>query len=269
MDAIPELRPITLAQAAARERLGTMSPRARGEEKAKKALAWVYAWGWSSPCIVDQIGKNKSGGLCARLIKAGLLERRRTAAGGLIPGVPTWVCWLTPMGLDAIERFYPRTAEYQFGKIRADTIRHDFLMQTITLDRLSKGQIVKFVPPSLMRHVSRRGVKQPDCIWVDVSERRIGVELELTAKWSRQLDQFVLGIADALMPPDDDQKSLYDTALILSDSDRLLDRYADEMRRGLMVRCWRQTRDRKWIVDGKREFPAELPEDAIQFELIS
>ncbi|MCA8349944.1 hypothetical protein [Burkholderia cepacia] len=266
---IEKLRPIEQAQVAAREKLGDMSPRARGEEKAQKALSWVYAWGWSSPSVIDAIGKNKSGGLCTRLVKAGLLERERTASGGLVPGVPTWVCWLTPMGLDAIERFQSRVTDYQFGKIRTDTIRHDFLMQTITLDRLSDGAIARYLPPSFMRQWSRQGVKQPDCIWVDANERRIGVELELTAKWNRQLDQFVLGIVDALRPPNDDSKPIYDSALVLSDSSALLHRYERALQPGRMVPSWQQTRDRKWVEGGKRAIPDDLPEDAIEFELLS
>ncbi|KVR98552.1 hypothetical protein WK28_05690 [Burkholderia vietnamiensis] len=204
------------------------------------------------------------------MVKAGLLARERTAAGGVALDVPVWIVTLTELGLQEIERFQPELVMYEqeATRVRQDHIRHNYLVQLETLKRLERGEIHGFRTPLMMRGGwSESHVKQPDCIWYTPENQRIGVEMELTAKWGRQFDQFVTGTIRAIRL-DQDANNRYDSVLILSDSPALLDRYKKAMQPGQQVQIWRQTTDRKWEEKGMGKIPI-YNTDAIEFELLT
>ncbi|RQY17967.1 hypothetical protein DF105_29160 [Burkholderia stagnalis] len=260
--------PIERAQAAARERLGSMSPRERGVEKTKAALTWLYRWGWSSPTLIDRIGGNKSGGLCARLLKAGLVQRERTAAGGVALDVPVWIITLTPLGLQEIERFERQLVMYEpeIVRVRQEQIRHDYLVQLETIKRLDRGEIHGFNTPLQLRARSEDGVKQPDAIWLTPENCRVAVEMELTAKWGRHFDQFIVRLLRGVRL-NQEANNLFDSVLILSDSPALLERYEAALQPGNTVQIWTQTKDRKWVEQRMSKVPI-YNTDLIEFELL-
>lgn len=266
---MPSQNSIERARVAAREKLGTMSPRERGVQKARSALAWTYRWGWSAPSLIDRVCGTASSGLCARLIKAGLMTKTRTAAGGVAMNVPVWLVTLTALGLQEIERFEPQLLPYEFDsrRIRQELIRHDYLIQLETHKRLEDGNVHSFQTPLQLRARSEGDMKQPDVIWLTAENIRVAVELELTAKWGRAFDQFVTRSIHGLRLNPESSR-LYDAMLVLSDSPALLHRYREAMQPGQQIQLWRQTKDRKWEEKGIGRIPT-YPSDAINFELLS
>ena len=94
--------------------------------------------------------------------------------------------------------------------------------------------------------------KQPDVVWVHASGKRCAVEVELTAKWGRQFDQFVSSCLLALAGTN----ARYDLIALISDSPAILRRYAAAFEPGYRYRIWERDARGHWQSVGTREVPA-------------
>lgn len=183
--------------ALARAQRGPLSPVQTGQVKAQKALLWVYRWGWSTSKILEKVGGAQRSGLAARLVKNGLIKATKTAAGPAA-GAPTALLTLTQKGQNEVEKFIENEADliqYSLDPYRIDQskIRHDEIAQNATIENIASGGIVDYITESMAASKSKKSIKQHDIVWICDDGDKIGVEIELSAKWQRKLDEFLLG----------------------------------------------------------------------------
>lgn len=226
----------------AAEYLNGQSPRARGEAKLKSALEWIYLNGWTSADLLRQVVGQAAGGYAAKLVRSGLLVETRTQSGCVQKGVPKSVLTLSRIGLEEAERF--RTDSYPYIEINPlripqHLIRHNLIAQQLTLTALRSGSACAyFTERMLQRAGDKKEEKKPDVEWkLCMSGDLAAVEVELSAKWGRDLDDFILKICIAL----DDRKGppRYNKFFIFSDSPAILARYEKALAPGSRYMLWR------------------------------
>lgn len=239
--------------------LGGQSPRARGLEKMHQALGWIYRWGWSTPSVVDALAGSKAAGLASRLVRRGLLQRTRTESGGILQGVPACFLTLTDTGLLEIERFQNRQIEYELdpSRYRQALMRHDAIAQRRTLTNLKTGSIVDYRTEREIAQRSARGIKHPDVVWISDDGTQIAVEIELTAKWGRNLDEFIGGCLTAL------ERRGFSAIVVCSDSPALLTRYKKAFQSGSPFHIWDKDAQRKWRVKEIKTVPQSVEEKMV------
>lgn len=199
------------------------SPRQLGNESRQKLLAWVYRWGFTCSSVCQLLLNRTSGGYLQKLTQQNLLVATKTKSG-----TPINYYTLSELGLQEIERLSDallRYSELDPFKVNQLQIRHYLIAQKITIKALDSGQIIDF-ETERMRLIDgdRQGEKRPDVVWITSGMERYAIEIELSAKWDRNLDSFILGIARDLQSSKnkDDGISRY---VIISDSRAIIDRY--------------------------------------------
>ncbi len=247
---------IQAAHAARATRLGGLSPRARGEEKVAEALDWIYRWGWASPQTVDSLSGAKRRGLGARLVRHGLLVATRTQAGGAGHGVPSLILTLSPTGQAEVERHRTNLLPYNRDpyKIRQDQLRHYELAQRATAGSLLNGAITSFKTELETAQRSAAGQKQPDVEWTFPSGIKAGVEVELTAKWARDLDQFILACLRSLASTEE-KPARFDLIILVTDSPAIRKRYLQAFEPGRLFHRWQKNSRGHWETTGTSTVP--------------
>jgi hypothetical protein len=112
----------------------------------------------------------------------------------------------------------------------------------------------------------KSGQKRPDVIWTTKSGLRIGVEIELTAKWSQKFDEFILRIMTGLTPVDE-SSSTYSRFSIVTDSPAIIDRYKEAVKPGALLSTWIKSPRNHWIQGTSEPIPDWLI-NKIDFYLI-
>jgi hypothetical protein len=234
--------------------LGDKSSRQVGREKDLSALLWVYFWGWSSPSVLDFYASPGRRGVAARLVKKGFLSEHVTNSGK-IKGSPDKVLTLTRDGVSEVEAFlaedqllaYPSSGE----KIIAwNQLRHDLLTQKYTAQSLKNGTIAGFLTPRQTSRKSDKNAKQHDAIWIFRDQKKMGIEVELSAKWDRDLDDFVRKCIFSAS-----KNGQVDAIGILSQSQAIIDRYKSALRVGASYQIWEKNTSGKWYVKQTRTVP--------------
>lgn len=248
-------------QAARREKLGDRSPRQVGAEKAMAALRWIYRWGWSSPTTISLVGDDNQAGLAARLARRGFLTKTRTESGGGQRDVPTFMLTLTELGLHEVERSFTDSEDLQPYdidpyRINQALLRHDHMAQTATAKALAKGSITSYQTERELRQRSQDGVKQPDIVWIK-GDDRWAVEVELSAKWERDLDQFVRACIYAMAVGENNEPPRFNRIILVSDAPAIVNRYKRAFAPGASFGIWkRDEKSRHW----KREDTQSVPD---------
>lgn len=248
-------------RSAAKERHGDKNMRQVGREKMLAALLWVYRWGWASPTTVGLVGDDNQAGLAARLVKRGFLAKTRTESGGGQRDVPAYMLTLTELGLHEVERSFTDPDEllpYEIDPYRINQalLRHDNMAQTATAKALASGAISGYQTERELRQRSQDGVKQPDVVWHQGSER-IAVEVELSAKWERDLDQFVRSCIWAMAKGKNGEPPRFQRIALVSDAPAIVARYKRAFAPGAAYGVWkRDEKSRHW----KQEGTATVPE---------
>ena len=248
-----------LAQARAVMAASGASPRARGVEKTRVALDWVYRWGWSSASILDLATGGVRTGLAARLVKQKLLTNTKTESGGGIKDIPNNILTLTASGLHEVERLREDLLNYEVDPFRIDQtkLRHDQIGQRATANALKNGSILEFKTPAELAAKSQKDVKQPDVLWIDNTGQRIGIEVELSAKWDRKLDQFILSCLTSLKTNSNEYKAnQVDMVALVSDSKAILKRYMDSFKPGAPLTIWQKNDRGFWMREKTIKVPA-------------
>jgi len=235
--------------------------RQMGRERIYFALDWVYRWGWSSPSVVDMTTGASRRGLCAKLVRAGLLTETKTAAGKILEDLPSKVVTLSEEGLAYVEKYKEdqELIDYQLNpyKVNQALLRHDLLSQKATLKNLLEGKIQEFRTPRELAAKSQASVKQPDVLWVNEAGRRIAVEVELSAKFGRKLDDFVWSIVLSLSQAGD-RPPLFDRCMIVTDSEAIARRYMAAFKPGATVNRWIKDNQSHFHIDRKEEVPEHI-----------
>jgi len=247
-------RRIVLGEVDGGERI---SPRQRGEQKAREALGWVYRWGWSSPSVLDGLAGTARRGLAARLVKAKLLRSTRTDSGGAQKGVPAFILTLTGDGLAEVEKYREDLLPYELDpyRIRQDQLRHYQLAQYATASTLSKKKITGFQTEKEIAEYSGENIKQPDIVWLLPTGHRVAVEVELSAKWGRDLDHFILSCLLSLLPKEKGGKPRYDYISVVTDSPAIEKRYKAAFEPGAAYGMWQKDARSRWEKTETRKVP--------------
>lgn len=255
----------SIARNAAKFVLAGRSPRQVGHEKALDALKLIYRWGWSTPTMIDTYVNNGRRGLSARLLKNGLTKSERTEAFGGIKNMPMFIITLTDAGVAEVEANISDITPYEpfFFK---NQLRHDLSIQELTLGNIETGYALDYQTPRELAKQSEAGKKQPDAVWTIQSDNGqdlldVAIELELSAKRDRELDETIFRILKALNP---NNKQHYDGFFIFSPSKAIIKRYQDALAPGKRLQTWKKNSARHWVEDKKIEIRPELVEK-IQF----
>lgn len=241
------------------------SPRAIGLESRIKVLIWLYYWGYASATTIQLLLNRTSGGYARKLARQGWLIATKTESGA-----PAAYYTLTEQSLQVVERHTTmlyRYLEIDQYRVNQQQIRHYLIAQHATINGLKAGRISNYETERMFsQQGDQSGIKRPDILWHTPAGLKIGVEIELSAKWSRNLDEFVLGIARALHATEA-QNSRYDRFAIISDSPAILKRYRAAMQPGVDLTIWEKNSRRHWVIDKTIKIPDWLI-NQVDFQLI-
>lgn len=226
--------------------LGDMSPNQRAHEKAEMAVQWVYEWGVTTDALLCQVVGQERRGYASFLTTKGLLVRTPTESGGFQRGVPKYFYTLSEAGVAAAERHalplrYP---ELNTGKVVQRLLRHNLVAQQITCDLMPRLVGQKYFSERRLATRMAGKLKRPDAVVV-MHDHKIAVEIELSAKWDRDLDQFISGMIALLA--EEDESSRVDGFIILSDSKAIIERYKQAIQPGTQLRLWEKDQMGKWV----------------------
>ena len=235
--------------------LAGSNPTAVGQAKVRQALDWVYRWGWSSSSTLDSLSGAVRRGLSAKLVKLGLLQSTRTESGGAVRGVPQAILTLTKLGVSDVSRWREDLLPYEIDayRIKQDHLRHYQLAQTATAKALADGKISNFFAEKELAQKSAAAVKQPDVLWL-VSGQKVAVEVELSAKWGRDLDRFVAACVQSLTKGSGGQ-SRFDVLALITDSPAIRKRYLAAFEIGASYALWMKDERGFWVKTGTAKVP--------------
>jgi len=217
-----------------------------GDESRLKMLMWIYAWGFTAVFIVKLLLGRTTGGYLQKLARQDWLVATKTKSG-----VPPFYFTLSEIGLQEVERRSESLCKYiEADPYRVDQpkIRHYLIAQIATIKALNSNSIVSYETERMFgKDGDKLGVKRPDIAWITSNGKRYGVEIELSAKWEKDLDFFVYGIAMALSNKDNESPD-YDRFFIISDSPAIIKRYKAAMQPGVNLPMWKKNERGHWAI---------------------
>lgn len=253
---------------ASRLRAAGVTSRMVGEQKKTDALTWIYRWGWSSPTLADEISSPSRRGMTKKLVEQGYLTCFPNPAGG-DKGAPHKVVCLTEKGQSFVEEHLAAEdlLDQKFsGEIPWHQLRHDYLIQKATVERIASKKIEAFLTPKELAQKSVRSLKQPDAIWLLNDGLKVGVELELTHKKAgREINQNFYSMLSALSSRAEQK---LDFILLLSHSQGILDDYKRRLGAGQSIAIYERDASRHWQVQSHIKVPENLAEKFIFRKII-
>ncbi len=244
---------------------GGISPRSRGEEKTRQALAHVYAWGWSSPSHLDAC-IDGSGGVGRRLVKRGFLQSTPTPTGG-VGNTPAQILTLTQAGLDYISEYISTPYKYDTRpeRVKFNNLVHDDLIQKITINQYDYTTVgLTYKTSRQLQNIE--DMKKPDAIWEldgydgenshDFIEKSgtYAVELELTPKWGNEFDRLIHKTRNII------EEGICTGAIYIFRSRANLERYRKAMAAGANYKTWKKQPGKtgRWLEMGTKVMPKEI-----------
>ncbi len=247
-----------------RDYLGDETPQERCLTNRRIAVDWIYRFGFTSSQVLRQCLNKESSGWASVAVARGLLRSTRTESG-----VPPVIYTLSETGLELAHHHATRLlpyAEIDPYRVNQAKIRHDLLVQKLTITALREEVITKVSTERELNEGDQRGQKRADAIWHLPDGRRLGIEMELSAKWERKLDEFICGVASALDPERGPDR--LDGFSIITDSEAICKRYRQAMRPGEPMRRWKKSARQHWVVDTEDVVPDWLHE-LVDFRVIA
>lgn len=241
------------------------NPAAQGQANKAMALMWVYVWIYSTPAILQLLLRHQGMSWSTSSVAAGWLRKTGITARERIK-----VLTLSEMGLawvQARSSLLLKYAELDPHRMSPFTIHHGLLAQRLTVHEARAGRISSYQTERMLAARSEPGVKQPDVVWTTKAGERVGVEVELTAKWDRRFDEFVLKTIKALTPEDDDERGKVDRVLITTTSPAILKRYRLAFGSGQPYRTWRESVTGKSGAASIEHVPSWV-QDKVHFRLV-
>lgn len=248
-DTIKELTKVEAQLTAARAVLAATgkSPRQISEESRLKVIKFIYRFGYTSASIVQLLLGRTSAGYAQKLARQGWLVATKTESG-----IPASFFTLTELGLQEAERHATelyRYTEIDPFKVNQQQIRHYLLAQSSTVNVVNVEAIIDFATERMFSQGGdRSGAKRPDVVWMTKAGLRIAIEIELSAKWARDLDEFVLGIERALQATSE-KPAQYARFVVISDSKAIIDRYSAAMQPGAALSIWKKNERGHWVIE--------------------
>lgn len=253
-------------QFAERMRAAGTHPRRVGELRTQSVLLWIYHWGYASPYVVNALAGTAGRSTATRLVRAGLCMETPTASGAVQRFIPNKFLTLTESGIAEVEKNFlderqllPRQDPL---RVRQSLLRHNEIAQRETLRKLESGRISGYETERQLARFSEPGIKQPDVAWTLSNSTRMGIEIELSPKWERDFDQFVLKIKRAIC----DEKSFF-SFTIFAESPAIIKRYTGGFDVGRRHALWKKSSSGHWERAGDWEVPAMLNERVKFFQI--
>jgi hypothetical protein len=132
---------------------------------------------------------------------------------------------------------------------------------------MCSGYVVSYLTERMLNQSGNQpGEKMPDVVWVTQSGQSIGVEIELSAKWGRDLGHFTLGIIQALASSEG-KPPRFNRFAIITDSAAIYDRYIDAFKPGKGLPIWKKNKRQHWVIDKTVEVPGWVS-TKIDFQLL-
>lgn len=234
-----------------RDFLNGQTPLQRAQQNKLMAVDWIYRWGSTSSQVLRLCLSKESASWSSIAVKRGLLRSTRTESG-----VPAVFYTLSEMGLELAHHHatsliaYPELDPY---RVNQSKLRHDLMVQRLSITAQREGLVTKVQSEREVNDGDQRGEKRPDAIWHLRDGRRIGIELELSAKWGRKLDDFIAAIATAIDPAQ--APNGLDAFSIVTDSEPIVDRYREAMKPGQPMRRWAKNARNHWVIEEETVVP--------------
>jgi len=235
------------------------TPRELGHERTLAALRWVYLFGWSSAALLEQLVNTNRGGLGARLVRQGLLKKHLSPAGGGIKDAPLAVLTLTQWGEEYVCRYAEHEEDlHQYSPtVGWAQLRHDCIVQRLAIEALANAAgPIRIESDSETRSKGRKG-KIHDLVLVenlgDGKRMRTLVEVELTQKKGRELDNFVMGCCNSMLRAEALGQEV--VLHLYSDSAALLRHYKQRLAANAQFKSWKRNTSGHWVEDKDWEVP--------------
>ena len=245
------------------DHLHGLSPRARNKHNLNVISEYLFRVGYSTPDLMKSLIGNKDPGWFTDAIKRKDFQKVSTGVYE-----PSFVMVLTERTLRIAEFNAKQLTPYleiDSGRINQATIRHNLLVQDLTLRSMKSGAISGYLTEREITVGGERGVKRPDVVWLPKTGGRIAVEVELTAKWARHFDEFVSGILTALNPPSGHPS--YDKFCVITESTAIFNRYSQGMAADQPLNTWKKDSSGLWKIVKKGTVPDWLSE-RVSFRLV-
>jgi hypothetical protein len=220
-----------------------LSPTALGHAHRRDVAVWTCRWGYTSASLIQRLLRKKAAGWASTAVKRGLLNHLNTASGR-----PCQIFTLASWGLELAQQHFELKQAYPYRdptRVQQQLVRHHLICQLLTLNALQQGTIQAYCTEREWVITSAPGVKQPDAVWIMEGGLRIGLEVELTAKWDRHLDEFVLGVTTCLTASPQGEPQL-DGFIVATDSAALLRRYRAALTAGARLALWEKDNRGHW-----------------------
>jgi hypothetical protein len=241
------------------------SPRELGRDSLLKVIEFVYRFGYTSSDNINQLLERTKGGYALRLVKQGYFVATRTLSGR-----PEFIYTLSEMGIQEAVRHSStlyRYSEKDPYKINQQFIRHNLLVQKLTVNAINARVIDDYQTERMFDEAGDKlGIKRPDSVWITNNNIQIAVEVELTPKWARDLDGFILAIITSL---ESTQKraARFNRFILCSDSRAIIDNYSIAMQPNVPLKLWEKNQRGHWVVVSTISIPSWLIEK-IDFKLL-
>jgi DNA-binding PadR family transcriptional regulator len=246
-----------------RDFLGGQSPRERYLQNRRLAVDWIYRCGFTSAQNLRLCLKKESASWASIAVARGLLRSTKTESGE-----PAVIYTLTESGLELAHHHatkllpYPELDPY---RVNQGKLRHDLLVQKLSLAAMRDGAILSVTTEREINEGDQKGQKRADAIWHLTNGQKLGIEIELSAKWGRKLDEFITSIAGSLDPARPEGR--LDGFVVITDSEAICSRYRESMRPGQPMRRWRKNARQHWVVEEEDVVPEWLSE-LVDFRVI-
>jgi hypothetical protein len=261
----PDAKPSRTAAARAALLASGVNPHQRGQQHQREILSWIYRWGWTSSGLIQQLARRTAGGLAQRYADKGLLVQTKT-----VSGQPRHYYTLSGSGLEYVEgrcvENLLRYKELDPFRVNQQTLRHYLLAQTVTLNALQANSIAAFITEREAGVADSDGHKRPDVSWILQSGAKVGIEIELSSKWGRDADDFVLGVWRALNATPE-QPARYARFAVITDSPAIKKRYRELFAPGATAQTWEKNERHHWVVTKKLRVPDWL-QGKVDFKLV-
>lgn len=229
-----------------------LSPNVVANAHRTQAFTWTYQHGYTSGAVIQQLLQQAASGWAARAERRGWLQ-------SLVPvaGWPLRIYALAAPALELVESLATSPVQYlelDMSRINQALIRHNLLVQQTSLLALREGIAVRVESERQFTSFDQQLQKRPDSVWHLADGRRIGIEVELSGKWGRHLDQFVCSVIEAMSPREGVLPRL-DGFQIFAVSPALIDRYRAALAAGAPLAVWGKDNKGNWRVLARRDVP--------------
>ena len=241
------------------------SPARQGEVNKRIALVWIYLWGYSTAALLQLLLRHQGMSWTTGAIKNGWLRKTGITARDRIK-----VVTLTTKGVAWVEQQVDEIFKYseiEPHRIAPQTIWHNLLAQKMTVLDARAGEVKAYRTERQEAAKSLRGQKKPDVVWYDKEGLRVGVEIELNAKWDQRFDEFIASTIAALSPGPEGQPARFRKFVVITTSRAIALRYAAAFEPDKPLRIWRSISKSESVVDRTIEVP-EWVRERIEFRVI-